>query len=181
LFISGIAGAVTTCSINAYTNSCGECTFNAQGRMDPDCQAKHQTLGSACLVKDYPLTNTKYLIGMCPQIDTCISRLESCKAAAGTTSHRAECNSDAVMRCFIIADNCVDAANEICANGKNESEAGFLNDTAGGPIKSKPPEEEGMVVVVTEDPIFPFCMEPALILMGICGATFLVGRQKTNK
>jgi hypothetical protein len=88
------------------------------------------------------------------------------------------------MACFIIADNCMNAANEICANGKNETEAGFQNSSAGGPIPPKPIEiddTDDVIMVVDENDPFWICLGPPYIMMFVMGSMFLVGRQATNK
>lgn len=133
LFFAGTSNALTTHAYDAYDNACKECTFDANGRMDRTCQAKHQAASIAGLTAAYPITNTKYLFGQCPQVDECTKRLESCKAAVGTGSELEDCiMNPAIAQCFRTADACMHAANEVCANGKTEEEAGMNDTSAGG-------------------------------------------------
>jgi len=131
VFISGISFA-TTCSYDAFIQSCAKCSFDANGKMDGACSDSYQTSAKTCLGTDFPVMSTKYMFGSCPQIDECVSRLTACKEANRQGSNRQECSNLGSQNCFAKADMCAEAANQICAEGKNESEVGWDNEGYAG-------------------------------------------------
>ena len=124
-FLAGTSFA--GCSYDSFTQACNGCTFDQYGKMNEECWQGYQSSGTSCLGKQYTLMSAKYMIGGCPQVDECASKLTACKDANNPGSNLLECKNLASLNCFIMADDCVDVANEICANGKTEDEAGWNN------------------------------------------------------
>jgi len=125
LSLSGIASA--GCTYDSFNAACNDCTFDAYGKMDQSCWQGYQSSGTTCLGKQYPIMSAKYMIGDCPQVDECAAKLTACKDANDPGSNLKECKNLATLNCFIMGDECVAVANEICANGKTEDEAGWDN------------------------------------------------------
>lgn len=127
LMIIGISAA--GCALESFTKACNECSFDANGKMDKTCWEAIQKQGETCLATTYPSMSLKYAFGSCDQMDICASRLSACKEATKSGSDARDCNSQAMINCFIIADKCAEAANQVCSEGKTEEEAGFNNIT----------------------------------------------------
>ena len=97
--------------------------------MDKACWEEIQGEGKTCLAATYPSMSLRYAFGSCHQMDICVSRLSLCKEGAKSGSDAKDCNSQAMINCFIVADKCAEAANQVCTGGKTEEEAGFNNIT----------------------------------------------------
>ena len=117
LLILVFAGIVFAgdCSINAYKASCSQCKFDSTGKIDQDCYKTQQAAGTACLTTSNPLLAKAYAEGKCPQVDTCISELNSCKAQYSTANDSFDCKEGSVSTCFTGADQCVVSAAAKCA------------------------------------------------------------------
>ena len=135
LFLSGIASA--GCSYDSFNAACNDCTFDAYGKMNEECWQGYQSSGTTCLGKQYPMMSAKYMIGDCPQVDECASKLTACKDANDPGTNLKECKNLATLNCFTKADACVEAANEICAQGKTEEEAGWDNVFTNQPLANE--------------------------------------------
>ncbi len=133
--IAGVANAAATCASGPFIKACNACTFDANGKMNEACWKSYESEGQTCLATSYPAMALKYQFSGCKQLDTCISRLSSCKEAQKSGSDAKDCNNPSMINCFKIADNCAEAASKVCADGETEEEAGFNNESAGGPIK----------------------------------------------
>jgi len=66
LCFSGLAFA-TTCSYDAFIQSCANCPFDAYGKMNETCSDSYQSDAKTCLGKEYLVMSTKYLFGQCPR------------------------------------------------------------------------------------------------------------------
>jgi hypothetical protein len=141
--------------------------------MDKACWKSYEDDGKSALALAYPIMSGKYAFGSCPQMDTCISRLSACKAAATSGSDLKDCSSTAVNNCFMMGDVCIEAANKVCAEGKTEDEAGFNNISAGGTKTSKQTEEK-----VGPRPILDFLdCYPFFILVFLMGGALYLKRE----
>ena len=114
LVFAGIAFA-GDCSINAYRASCSQCKFDSAGKIDSDCAKAQQAAGTACLTTSNPLLAKAYAEGKCPQIDACISELNSCKTEYSTKNDSFDCKEGSVSTCYTGADQCVVSAGAKCA------------------------------------------------------------------
>ena len=114
LVFAGVAFA-GDCAISSYRSSCSDCTFDAAGKMDQSCYKAKQAAGTACLTTSNPLLAKAYAEGKCPQVDTCISELNSCKAQYSSGNDSADCKEGSVSVCFSAADSCVQSAAAKCA------------------------------------------------------------------
>lgn len=114
LLFSGAAFAGMTCSADAYRNSCAQCTFDANGKIDQKCYQEKKSAGIGCVSTSHAIASAAYAQGKCPGIDTCASQLQACQAQAGTGNDKADCAEGSVSVCFAAADNCVDSAAREC-------------------------------------------------------------------
>lgn len=119
LAFSAAAFAATSCSANAYRDSCSQCSFDASGRMDSSCSSAKQAGGVACLTGAYPVTYTKYAAGNCSGIDDCISELNTCKAQYSSGNDSEDCREGSVSVCFAAADQCVNRVAATCEGVEN--------------------------------------------------------------
>lgn len=111
-----------TCAEKSYLSSCSKCSFdNVSGKMDQACYEGYQSRGSACLVAAYPAAATMYQLGSCPAIQTCIDRLQECKALYTDGNDKNDCLSGSIDHCFEKGDACVAAAAADC--NKDPSDA----------------------------------------------------------
>lgn len=180
LFLAGFSHAKATCAFDSFMKACDSCTFDANGKMDQQCWKQYEGEGTTCLGLSYPMMSVKYSMGFCPQMDECVQRLSACKERYKSGSDAADCNNLDMIQCFDIGDNCAQAANAVCADGKTEDEAGFNNESAGGPIKD--PEPEPILAPTGEAPIPPgperdiadlFCGPGYLLAFILAGALFM--------
>jgi len=126
LFVFGFLTLLNTlsasCIAEAYSKSCSSCPFDEYGKMDSSCYNKYKSSGITCLSATYPLASAKYAQGICPQIDSCLSNLESCKAQYSSGNDRADCQEGSVSVCFASADACVRSAALKCEGIEGELE-----------------------------------------------------------
>jgi hypothetical protein len=169
LFASGIASAIANVGTDQFTGACKSCSFDENGKMDKECWKSYEDSGKTSLAAAYPIMSGKYMFGDCPQVDVCVSRLQACKASFSTGSDTGDCNSAGVLGCFMMGDTCMYAANQVCAEGKSEDEAGFNNKSAGG-------TKEDDIIEVDKgetDLLRMFgCFEPMFIVLFVTGGAF---------
>jgi hypothetical protein len=109
LLFSGVAHAVSTCSQNAYKQSCASC-IGPDGKMNQECYKGKQSAGIGCVSASHPIASAAYAQGKCPGIDACASALSTCRAQMGSGNDSADCQEGSVGQCFYEADLCVDKA-----------------------------------------------------------------------
>ena len=186
LFLSGLAFA-TTCAYDSFVQSCAKCSFDSNGKMDEACSDSYQTSAKTCLGTDYPIMSAKYMMGSCPQIDECVSKLTACKEANRQGSNKEECSNLGSKNCFVRADLCAEAANKICSEGKTEEEAGWNNlDNATAPEQpiqnitnitqpniTQPIENQTLYPDSAFYGITNLCFAPEVILMLLFGSLFI--------
>lgn len=146
LLLAGLSHAEATCALDSFQKACDSCSFDANGKMDQECWKQYESEGTTCLGISYPMMSAKYTFGSCPQMDECVQRLSACKEMHKSGSDLVDCKNPEMLYCFLKGDNCAQAANAVCTEGKTEEEAGFDNESAGGPIKDPEPllEEPGI-------------------------------------
>jgi hypothetical protein len=106
--------SAATCAEKSYSISCQKCTFDSNGKMDQTCYSGYQESGKLCLFAAYPLESIAYTNGECPAIDTCVDRLQTCKAFYASGNDSLDCESGQIDHCFTKADACVAAAVKNC-------------------------------------------------------------------
>ncbi|MCX6777478.1 MAG: hypothetical protein NT157_01175 [Candidatus Micrarchaeota archaeon] len=113
LFLAGVLYAAD-CSSVAYKKACGQCSFDANGKMDEACFKAKQAEGLTCTTASYPIASAKYAKGECPAIDDCASELQSCQAQYASGSDKADCEEGSIAVCFAASDECVAKAANTC-------------------------------------------------------------------
>lgn len=106
--------SAATCAEKSYTSSCAKCGFEASGKMDEACFQGYQARGTACLAAAYPAASFAYQMGSCPAIQTCIDRLQECKAIYTNGNDKNDCELGSIDHCFERGDACVAAAAADC-------------------------------------------------------------------
>ncbi len=114
LVLVSLASAAT-CAEKSYTSSCDKCSFDSSGKMDPSCYQGYQDRGVACLFAAYPLESIEYKAGSCPGIDTCVDRLNTCKALYSSGNDQLDCENGNINNCFVQGDICVAEATKDCS------------------------------------------------------------------
>jgi hypothetical protein len=169
--MAGAANAAASCASGPFIKACSACTFDASGKMNQACWKSYESEGQTCLATSYPMMALKYELSGCEQLDTCVQRLSACKEAHKSGSDAVDCKSAGMINCFTVADTCAERASEVCADGKTEEEAGFNNESAGGPIKDRPEENESLgpgnnVVPLSEGSLIDLiCYGPPALLL----------------
>ena len=102
------------CASKAYDAACQKCPFDSSGKLDQKCYEGYQGSGVACLFAAYPVESIQYKMGGCKAVDTCIDRLNTCKAIASSGNDRSDCAYGEIDHCFDNADVCVDKAIKNC-------------------------------------------------------------------
>ncbi|MFH1785159.1 MAG: hypothetical protein ABH842_01905 [Candidatus Micrarchaeota archaeon] len=119
-FLIILVGLITlssaaTCAQKSYSTSCQKCNFDANGKMDQDCYNGYQTSGKGCLFAAYPLESIAYAGGNCPAIDSCVDRVQTCKAIFSSGSDKIDCMTGDISNCFVQGDKCVALAVKDCS------------------------------------------------------------------
>lgn len=176
---SSLSSAMATCGMDAFRGSCQQCTFDANGKMDKACWSTYEEGVKTCLAGAYPVMAGKYYFGGCPQLDTCVQRVQACKAMYTTNSDAKDCNSPAIISCTEMGDICAEAANKVCADGENEDESGFNNVSAGGTKfnDTMPANDTGLdesiIIIEEENPFAWLCLGFGMVLIPLfMGALF---------
>jgi len=117
VFLAGITYA--GCGSEAYAGACSSCSFDASGSMESSCSSGIQTSAVSCYMQRYPVTYANYTQGKCPEVDNCISELQSCKAQYQTGNDRADCQEGSVSVCFAAADSCMASVAQKCEGIQN--------------------------------------------------------------
>ncbi|VVB98176.1 Uncharacterised protein [uncultured archaeon] len=108
------AALASNCAAQAYSKACASCPFGPDGKIDQSCSGGYQSSGVACSATAHPIANAQYAAGKCPQIQSCIDELNSCKAQYSSGNDSADCQEGSVSVCFSAADSCVDHAAAEC-------------------------------------------------------------------
>lgn len=108
------SAAFAGCAYSAYSRACTACTFDTNGKIDPECQSGHQASGTTCVSSTYPIMSAKYAKGECPDVDACASELRSCVAQYSGGSDLENCREGSVGVCYSTADVCVSNAAKKC-------------------------------------------------------------------
>lgn len=117
VFLAGIASA--GCGSEAYARACSSCSFDANGKMETSCYNGIKTSAISCYTTAYPVTYANYTQGKCPEVDDCISELESCKAQYTSGNDREDCREGSVGVCFASADACMSRTAAKCEGVQN--------------------------------------------------------------
>ena len=112
-----------SCAEKSYSTSCAKCTFDTSGKMNKNCYEKYQGSGITCLFAAYPLESIEYKMGNCPGVDTCVDRLDTCKALYSSGNDALDCDSGALDNCFRQSDICVQMAVKDCSKPPPEQPA----------------------------------------------------------
>jgi hypothetical protein len=108
--------SAATCAERSYAASCRKCSFdNVTGKMDPACYNAEQGAGVACLFAAYPAASIQYKLGSCPGIDTCVERVQTCKALYSNGNDQYDCEDGSINNCFVQGDICVAEAAKDCS------------------------------------------------------------------
>lgn len=178
LVLTGTVSAATV-SIDSYQKSCTQCSFDANGKMDPLCWQGIQDNAKTDLALAYPAMSFQYQFGGgCAPLDQCVSALQACRSMRTTGNDDLDCKGNTLTYCFTSADACAEAANQICAEGKSEEESGITDvlanmttqkNDSGFPTEKTDFEKEKEV----EDFLGMLCLEPAFIMGAVLvGALF---------
>jgi hypothetical protein len=127
LVLANLSSAAA-CSQKAYEATCNKCEFDENGKLDQKCYQGHQSSGISCLFAAYPVESINYQMNGCDAVDTCRSRLETCKALFSADNDQDDCYAGNIDHCFISADRCVDAAIKKCDEEPPDDLAGLLPD-----------------------------------------------------
>ncbi len=114
LALAGLASAAT-CAEKSYQASCMKCSFDQSGKMDQKCYEDYQGKGVTCLFTAYPVESVEYKMGSCPGIDTCVERLNTCKAMYSSGNDQMDCETGDINNCFVQGDICVAMATKDCS------------------------------------------------------------------
>jgi hypothetical protein len=109
------ASYAASCSSRSYSEACSRCSFDAGGKMDPECRSNSEGDAKSCLVITYPKTSAAYNDGKCPEVDRCVADLEICKTTKSSGSDKTDCSNNDYKACFLQADDCVKYAAQKCA------------------------------------------------------------------
>lgn len=109
-----IGGVFAGCAAVGYQNACNFCSFNSQGKIEQQCYESYKTAGTTCTGAQYPITSAKYANGKCPQVDGCISELDSCTTQYRTGNDEEDCKEGSLAVCFAAADECMKQAAVTC-------------------------------------------------------------------
>ena len=116
LALASFSFATTPCAYSSYHKACQYCSFDQNGKMDQSCYQGYQGGGTSCVASTYPIASGKYSLGQCPQIDSCTSDLQRCKAMVTSGNDKTDCSQSYVADCFSQADACMEAAAEACGD-----------------------------------------------------------------
>jgi hypothetical protein len=179
---ANIASAAADCASGPFLSACNDCTFDAKGKMDQACWKSYESEGKTCLATAYPMMAIKHQFSGCEQLDTCVQRLSACKEAHKSGSDLVDCKNQGMIECFIKADNCAEAASRVCADGETEEQAGFNNESAGGPVKSVPnitknETKNESTDVYTEDEMADFFCEGMYFVLLLLVGTFFIKKE----
>ncbi|MFH0884652.1 MAG: hypothetical protein V1861_03000 [Candidatus Micrarchaeota archaeon] len=112
VLLSGAAFA--GCAAEAYSKTCGSCSFDENGKVDQSCKDGYQSSGTTCVTTKYPIMTVKYAEGKCPAVDSCAEELRSCTAQYSSGNDKEDCQEGSVGICYAAADECVKKAAITC-------------------------------------------------------------------
>jgi hypothetical protein len=104
------SGSFAGCASEAYSKTCGSCTFDSNGKVDQSCKSGFTSSGTTCVSVSYPIMAAKYAEGKCPQVDSCADELRSCTAQYTTGNDSEDCREGSTAICYASADYCVKSA-----------------------------------------------------------------------
>jgi hypothetical protein len=177
LAMMGVVSAATV-SIDSYSKSCTQCTFDANGKMDQKCWQEIQDGAKTDLALAYPSMSFQYQFGGgCAPLDQCVAALQTCKSLHTSGNDQTDCYHNRLTHCFRSADKCAEAANKICAEGKSEEESGIKDVIEDMTSKEDKDEEEEEVPDMEDQVDFWLdCLFPGFILLSV-----LVGGVFSNR
>jgi hypothetical protein len=123
------------CSVKAFQETCKNCAFTPDGKVNEACANGYQEAGKGCLASTHPNLAAKYPNGECPALDVCVNALKACVAERCPGTDKQDCGSTYCLTCYQDGDRCAIRANLDCAgsakcgNTKCESEKGENSDT----------------------------------------------------
>jgi hypothetical protein len=142
--------------------------------MDEKCWQEVQDGAKVDLALAYPTMSFKHQWGGgCPQLDQCISALQTCKSLYTSGNDQTDCYHNRLTHCFRAADACAEAADKVCSEGKSEEEAGLKDAIKNMTTKENITEKEEVDDVVIDEGHILDCLFPDFILLSaLAGALF---------
>jgi len=114
LLLFSLSSAAADCSAKSYAQSCANCQFDTNGKMDAGCYSSYKNSGIRCVSTSYPIASGKYAAGQCSGIDACASELSACQSQYTSGNDKEDCQEGSVAVCYAAADQCVSQAAVKC-------------------------------------------------------------------